>query len=59
MDVAGLSSRECAAYCLDNVDDPDGAGAIRYSELIPLCIREIQLLKKELAELKSRGEMVV
>ena len=55
MDAAGISSQECAAYCLDNVADPNGSGAIRYSELLPLCIREIQLLKKELAVLKSRG----
>lgn len=53
MDEAGITSSECAAYCLDDKNEPMGGGAIRYSELIPLCIREIQLLKRELASLKT------
>jgi hypothetical protein len=48
MDAAGLSEEECAAYCLIDPDDPDGMGGIRYSELIALCIREIQLLKQQI-----------
>lgn len=51
MTLAGLDSSECAAYCLEDVNDPHGVGAIRYSELIPLCIREIQLLKQKVKDL--------
>ena len=53
LDEAGLSTVECAAYCLSNTNEPNGAGGIRYSEIVPLCVREIQLLKKEIEALKS------
>lgn len=53
MDVAGIAPEECAAYCLDDPSKPDGDGGIRYSELLALCIKEIQTLKQEIKELKK------
>lgn len=53
MDTAGLAPEECAAYCLDDPNNPDGNGGIRYSELLALCIKEIQALKQEIEELKE------
>ena len=54
MDTAGLTPDECAAYCLTDPDNPDGDGGIRYSELIALCIKEIQTLKAKVASLEGK-----
>lgn len=51
MDIAEIDSSEFAAYCLD-----EEGGGIRYSELITLLIKEVQDLKKQVAELKSPTE---
>jgi hypothetical protein len=53
MDIAGITPAECAAYCLTDPNDPDGDGGIRYSELIALCIKEIQALKQKVKELEK------
>ena len=53
MDAAGLTTEECAAYCLGDPSNPDGEGGIRYYELVALCIREIQRLKQELSAIKG------
>ena len=54
MDAAGLSTTECAAYCLDNPNDPDGTGGIRYSELSVLTTAEVQKLKPRVSDLEQR-----
>ena len=51
MDIAKIDSSEFAAYCLN-----EEGGGIRYSELITLLIKEVQDLKKQVAELKSPTE---
>ena len=51
MDIAEIDSSEFAAYCLD-----ENGGGIRYGELIALLIKEVQSLKKQVAELKSPTE---
>lgn len=50
--AAGLTSTDCAAYCLDNPSDPDGSGGIRYEEMIALCVNEIQKLKSRVEKLE-------
>ena len=54
MDIAGLSSEECAAYCLTDISNPDGDGGIRYDELAVLATHELQKLKKRVAELEKQ-----
>lgn len=54
MDIAGLSTTECAAYCLDNPNDPNGTGGIRYSELSVLTTAEVQKLKPRVSDLEQR-----
>lgn len=51
MNIAEIDSSEFAAYCLD-----EEGGGIRYSELIALLVKEVQDLKKQVAELKSPTE---
>lgn len=48
IDNAGLTTMDFAGYVED-----DGICRIRYSELIALCVQEIQLLKKEIKEIKG------
>jgi len=55
MDAAGITPAECAAYCLTDPENPDGDGGIRYSELIALCIKEIQTLKQKVKELEKEN----
>lgn len=55
MDIAGITPTECAAYCLADPENPDGDGGIRYSELIALCIKEIQTLKQKVKELEKEN----
>ena len=52
MDIAGLSSEECAAYCLTDPTNPDGDGGIRYDELAVLTTYELQKLKQKVVELE-------
>ena len=52
MDIAGLSSKECAAYCLTDPTNPDGDGGIRYDEIAVLATYELQKLKQRVAELE-------
>ena len=54
IDAAGFSTTECAAYCLDNPNDPDGTGGIRYSELSVLTTAEVQKLKPRVSDLEQR-----
>ena len=56
MDKADLRTSEVAAYCVQN--DETGAGGIRYGELIALCVKEIQDLKKEVKDLKAEVKML-
>ena len=51
MDVANVDTSELAAYCISN--EVTGEGGIRYSELIALCVNEIQKLKKRVEELEN------
>ena len=52
MDDANIDASELAAYCIS--DETTGAGGIRYSELIALCIDQIQKLKKRVEELEDK-----
>jgi hypothetical protein len=53
MDMAGITSQECGAYCLDDINQPDGKGGIRYDEFIPLNIWQIQKLKPRVSALEQ------
>lgn len=52
MDKAGIDTSELAAYCISN--EATGEGGIRYSELISLCIDQIQKLKARVTELEDK-----
>ena len=52
MDVASVDPSEFAAYCVSN--EETGEGGIRYSELIALCVNEIQQLSKRVEELENK-----
>lgn len=52
LDKYGIDTKDFAAYCeWEKADGQTGCG-IRYAEFIPLCIAEIQKIKKIIAELK-------
>lgn len=51
---AGLTTQECAAYCLIDQSKPDGEGGLRYSEFIALNTWQIQLLKPRVSDLEQR-----
>ena len=51
---ANLTTQECAAYCLENINDPNGDGGLRYGEFISLNTWQIQLLKPRVSELEVR-----
>ncbi len=53
LDIAELTTAECAAYCLVDTESPDGDGGIRYDELSVLTAREVQLLKARIVELET------
>ena len=53
MDRAKLSSEECAAYCLMDIEKPDGEGGIRYDELAVLTTREVQSLKQRVKQIEK------
>ena len=52
MDTASVDPAEFAAYCVSN--EETGEGGIRYSELIALCVSEIQRLSKQVEELENK-----
>jgi hypothetical protein len=54
MDMANISSMECGAYCLNDIDDPDGGGGIRYGEFIVLNTWQIQKLKPRMASAEEK-----
>ena len=51
---AGLTTQECAAYCLDDLSNPNGDGGLRYDEFIALNTWQIQLLKPRISDLEQR-----
>ncbi len=50
IDAANLDTDEVAAYCV--IDGDTGRGGIRYGEIVPLCVNEIQKLKTRISELE-------
>lgn len=56
IESSGMSTQEVAAYCEWKKEDGSIGCGIRYAELIPLTIYEIQKLKKELIALNDRIE---
>lgn len=60
IDGAGLTSLDFAAFIKSPKRDADGNVvdgydyALRYEEFIPLCIRQIQMLQRRVAELEAR-----
>lgn len=56
IESSGMSTQEVAAYCEWKKEDGSIGCGIRYAELIPLTIYEIQKLKKELFTLNDRIE---
>lgn len=51
---AGLTTQDFAAYCeWDDNNGSTGCG-LRYTELVSLCVNEIQKLKKRVAELENK-----
>jgi len=50
---AGLTTKEFAGYCEWEDNDGNVTCGIRYEELIALCVKEIQDLKKEVKDLKE------
>lgn len=50
---AGLTAQECAAYCLDDLSNPNGDGGLRYGEFIVLNTWQIQLLKPRVSALEQ------
>ena len=54
VEAAGLTTQDFAAYC-EWIDENGEVGCgLRYSELIALCVNEIQKLKKRVAELENK-----
>lgn len=51
---AGLTTKDFAAYCEWVDSDGNESCGLRYSELIALCVDEIQKLKKRVAELEEQ-----
>lgn len=51
---SGFTTKEIASYCEWEANESDGRCGIRYSELIPLNISEIQKLKKRVTELEQK-----
>lgn len=51
---AGLTTQECAAYCLDDLSNPNGDGGLRYDEFISLNTWQIQLLRPRVSDLEQR-----
>lgn len=51
---AGLTTQECAAYCLIDPSNPTGEGGLRYEEFIALNTWQIQLLKPRVSDLEQR-----
>lgn len=54
LDKANISTDECAAYVLNNPEEPDGEGSLRYGEFVALNTWEIQKLKARIAELEKQ-----
>lgn len=52
IDTVGITEKEFAALCYENIGKENESWGIRYGELIPLCIQEIQRLKSKIAELE-------
>lgn len=57
LDKANISTNECAAYVLNNPEEPDGEGSLRYGEFVALNTWEIQRLKARIAELEKLIEL--
>jgi hypothetical protein len=53
MDNSGVDTNECGAYCLFDIDKPDGEGGIRYEEFVALNTWQIQRLKSRVAQLEK------
>lgn len=54
LDECGISTMDYAGYCSWIDNSGDESCGIRISEIIPLCVKEIQYLKKEIAKIKSQ-----
>lgn len=54
VESAGLTTKDFAAYCEWENDDGTTSCGLRYSELIALCVNEIQKLKKRVTELEDQ-----
>lgn len=51
---AGLTPQDFAAYCKWTKENGESICGLRYSELIALCVHEIQKLKKRVSELENK-----
>ena len=57
MQELGMDSKDCAALCYETDDDGNKTNyGIRYTELISMCIHEIQQLKARIAELEGNAK---
>ncbi len=54
LDKYGIDTKDFAAYCEWKKTDGQIGCGLRYVELIPLCISEIQRLKKRIAKLETQ-----
>lgn len=54
IDAAGLTSENCAAYVLDDPEDPTGGGGLRYEEFVPVLVAKIKDLETKLKEMEER-----
>ena len=52
---AGLTTKDFAAYCEWEEEDGETGCGLRYEELLALCVKEIQKLKKKVAELEEKN----
>ena len=54
MEKAGLTTQDFAAVCHEE-NEQEEIWRLRYEELIALCVNEIQMLKKEIKQLKGQS----
>lgn len=59
LEGAGLTPMDCAAYCLVDPAEPGGMGGIRYGELVPLLIRQVQQLKETVSRQQQQINSLV
>ena len=54
MDQSGLTTIDVAAYCLNDKNDTNSGGGIRYTDLISVIVAKVQQMDKENKELQSQ-----